>query len=140
MDQFSASVTFDHLAYLARDTAQSVEAFRPFFPEITLLRQAHKAQGAYITYLSTADGRITIELVEPFQHNKLLADRLDREKSQCLPYHIALAVNDFQTAYNRMRRHGWLTLTRPFEGFSSVQRAAHLYKSAAGIVEIVGNR
>jgi hypothetical protein len=139
MDQFSASVTFDHLAYLARETAQSVEAFRPFFPEITLLRRAHQAQGAFITYMSTADGQVTIELVEPFDNNQLLANRLDREKSQCLPYHIALAVKDFQTEYDRMRQHGWLTLTRPFEGVSSVQRAAHLYKPAAGIVEIVGS-
>jgi hypothetical protein len=140
MNHFDTFTKFDHLAFLARDTAQSVEAFRPFFPEVTLLRQAHKFQGAYITYMSTTDRRITIELVEPFENNRLLANRLDREKSRCLPYHIGLAVNDFEADYHRLRQQGWLTLTRPFEGFNSGTQAAHLYKPAAGIVEIVGSK
>jgi len=132
-------MTFDHLAYLVRDTAQSVEALRPFFPEVRLLRERHEVQGAYITYLSTADGSITIELVEPFEENKLLADRLDREKQRCLPYHICFRVADFEADFKRMREQGWLTLTRPFAGLSSTTQAAHLYKPAAGIVEIVGS-
>jgi catechol 2,3-dioxygenase-like lactoylglutathione lyase family enzyme len=140
MDVLSAAMAFDHLAYLVRDTAQSVEALRPFFPEVKLLRKSHELQGAYITYMSTDDGRITIELVEPFEDNKLLADRLDREKQRCLPYHICFRVDDFEAEYKRMREHGWLTLTRPFAGLSSATQAAHLYKPAAGIVEIVGRR
>jgi methylmalonyl-CoA/ethylmalonyl-CoA epimerase len=131
-------MTFDHLAYLVSDTAQSANALMPFFPEITLLRKGHESQRAYITYLSTADGRTTIELVEPFGENKLLADRLHREEQRCLPYHICFRVEDFDAEYRRMREHGWLTLTRPFAGLSSATRAAHLYKPAAGIVEIVG--
>jgi hypothetical protein len=133
-------MTFDHLAYLVRDTAQSVEALKPFFPEVLLLRKAHALQRAYITYLSTADGRITIELVEPFENNKLLEGRLDRAKQRCIPYHIGLTVDDFETEYNRLRQHGWLTLTRPFEGLDLATQAAHLYKPAAGIVEIMGRR
>jgi len=133
-------VTFDHLAYLVRDTARSVEALRPFFSEVTLLRKAHKLQGAYITYMSTADRRITIELVEPFANNKLLAGRLDRERQECVPYHICLAVDDFEAEYNRLRQDGWLTLTRPFENFTAGTQAAHLYNPAAGIVEIMGKR
>jgi hypothetical protein len=133
-------MTFDHLAYLVRDTAQSVEALRPFFPEVRLLRRRHDLQGAYITYLSTRDCRITIELVEPFEENKLLAGRLDREEQRCLPYHICFHVADFETEYQRMREHGWLTLTRPFASLSSATQAAHLYKPAASIVEIVGGR
>jgi hypothetical protein len=131
-------MSFDHLAYLVKDTAQSVEALRPFFPEVTLLRKRHALQGAYITYGSTGDGAITIELVEPFGENRLLASRLDREQQRCLPYHICFRVDDFEAEYTRMRDHGWLTLTRPFVGLSSDTRAAHLYKPAAGIVEIVG--
>jgi catechol 2,3-dioxygenase-like lactoylglutathione lyase family enzyme len=131
---------FDHLAYLVRDTAQSVEALRPFFSEVRLLRKRHELQAAYITYLSTGDGEITIELVEPFEQNKLLADRLDREKRACLPYHICFRVDDFEGEYKRMREEGWLTLTRPFASLSSATQAAHLYKPAAGIVEIVGRR
>jgi methylmalonyl-CoA/ethylmalonyl-CoA epimerase len=133
-------MTFDHLAYLVRDTAQSVEALMPFFPEVRLLRKGHELQGVYITYMATGDGRITIELVEPFEENKLLADRLDREKQRCLPYHICFRVDDFGAEYKRMREHGWLTLTRPFASLSSATQAAHLYKPAAGIVEIVGRR
>jgi len=133
-------MTFDHLAYLVRDTAPSVEAFVPFFPEVRLLRKGHELQGAYITYLATADGQITIELVEPFEENKLLADRLEREKQRCLPYHICFRVADFEAEYRRLRDQGWLTLTRPFAGFDSASWAAHLYKAAAGIVEIVGSR
>lgn len=131
-------MTFDHFAYLVRDTAISVEAFRPFFPEVTLLRQAHEDQGAYITYMVSADGRIKIELVEPFENNKLLAGRLDREKQSCLPYHICLEVEDFEKEYNRMRHEGWLTLTRPFPNPICGGQAAHLYKAEAGIVEIMG--
>jgi methylmalonyl-CoA/ethylmalonyl-CoA epimerase len=138
--QFGAVMTFDHLAYLVRDTGQSVEALRPFFPEVTLLRKGHELQRAYITYMSAKDGGITIELVEPFAENKLLADRLDREKQRCLPYHICIRVDDFEAEYKRMREQGWLTLTRPFAGFSCDTLAAHLYKPAAGIVEIVGRR
>jgi len=133
-------MTFDHLAYLVRDTARSVEALRPFFPEVTLLRKAHELQGAYITYMCTADRRITIELVEPFENNKLLAGRLDRGKQQCVPYHICVMVDDFETEYNRMRQDGWITLTRPFESFTVATQASHLYKPAAGIVEIMGRR
>jgi len=133
-------MTFDHLAYLVRDTAQSVEALMPFFPEVSLLRQRHELQGAYITSIATGDGRMTIELVEPFAENKLLADRLDREKQRCLPYHICFRVDDFAAEYQRMREHGWLTLTRPFAGLGFATQAAHLYKPAAGIVEIVGSR
>jgi methylmalonyl-CoA/ethylmalonyl-CoA epimerase len=129
---------FDHLAYLVRDTAQSVEALRPFFPEVKLLRKGHESQGAYITYMCTADGSITIELVEPFEENKLLADRLAREKQRCLPYHICFRVDDFEAEYTHMREHGWLTLTRPFASLTPATQAAHLYKPAAGIVEIVG--
>ena len=140
MDVFSAAVTFDHLAYLVRDTAQSVDALRPFFSEVRLLRKKHELQGAYITYMSAGDGGITIELVEPFEENKLLADRLNREKQRCLPYHICFRVDDFEAEYKRMREHGWLTLTRPFASFSPATHAAHLYKPAAGIVEIVGRR
>jgi methylmalonyl-CoA/ethylmalonyl-CoA epimerase len=133
-------MTFDHLAYLVKDTAQSVEALKPFFPEVTLLRKAHELQRAYITCLSTADGRITIELVEPFENNKLLVSRLDRAKQRCIPYHIGLTVDDFDTEYNRLRQDGWLTLTRPFAGLDLATQAAHLYKPAAGIVEIMGRR
>lgn len=140
MGGFHAAMTFDHLAYLVKDTAESVEAFRPFFPVVTLLRTRHELQGAYISYLSTGDGRITIELVEPFEDNKLLADRLEREKQRCLPYHICFRVDDFEAEYKRMREHGWLTLTRPFAGLSPDTQAAHLYKPAAGIVEIMGKR
>jgi catechol 2,3-dioxygenase-like lactoylglutathione lyase family enzyme len=133
-------MTFDHLAYLVRDTAQSVEAFRTIFPDVRLLRQRHESQGAYISYLSTDDGRMTIELVEPFDENKLLADRLRRENQRCLPYHICFRVDDFEAEYLRMREQGWLTLTRPFAGLGSATQAAHLYHPAAGIVEIVGGR
>jgi methylmalonyl-CoA/ethylmalonyl-CoA epimerase len=129
---------FDHLAYLVKDTAQSVDALMPFFPEVTLLRKRHESQRAYITYLCTGDGRTTIELVEPFEDNPLLADRLDREQQRCLPYHICFRVDDFEWEFTRMRQHGWLTLTRPFAGLDSATRAAHLYKPPAGIVEIVG--
>jgi methylmalonyl-CoA/ethylmalonyl-CoA epimerase len=133
-------MTFDHLAYLVKDTAQSADALMPFFPEVTLLRKGHESQGAYISYLSTGDGRTTIELVEPFGENQLLADRLHREKQRCLPYHICFRVDDFEAQYRRMREHGWLPLTRPFAGLSSATRAAHLYKPAAGIVEIMGSK
>jgi hypothetical protein len=136
----SAAMRFDHLAYLVRDTAQSVEALKPFFPEVTLLRKAHELQRAYVTYLSTADGQVTIELVEPFENNKLLEGRLDRAKRPCIPYHIGLTVDDFETEYNRLRQGGWLTLTRPFAGLDLTTQAAHLYKPAAGIVEIMGRR
>jgi catechol 2,3-dioxygenase-like lactoylglutathione lyase family enzyme len=129
---------FDHLAYLVRDTAQSADALMPFFPAVTLLRKRHESQRAYITYLSTGDGRTTIELVEPFGENQLLADRLDRELQRCLPYHICFRVDDFEAEYTRMRQHGFVTLTRPFAGLGSATRAAHLYKPTAGIVEIVG--
>src|SRR5437016_6727057 len=98
MDVLSAAITFDHLAYLVRDTAQSVEALRPFFPEVRLLRKGHEPQGAYITYMCTADGRTTIELVEPFEGNELLAHRLDRRKQRCLPYHICFRVDDFDAS------------------------------------------
>jgi catechol 2,3-dioxygenase-like lactoylglutathione lyase family enzyme len=133
-------MTFDHMAYLVRDTAQSVEALRPFLAEVRLLRKRHELQGAYITYMATGDGGTTIELVEPFEENELLAHRLVREKQRCLPYHICFRVDDFEAEYKRMREHGWLTLTRPFAGLSSATQAAHLYKPAAGIVEIVGRR
>jgi hypothetical protein len=133
-------MTFDHLAYLVRDTAQSIEALKPFFPEVTLLRKAHELQRAYITYLSTVDGRVPIELVEPFENNKLLEGRLDRAKQPCIPYHIGLTVDDFEIEYHRLRQHGWLTLTRPFVGLNLATLAAHLYKPAAGIVEIMGRR
>jgi methylmalonyl-CoA/ethylmalonyl-CoA epimerase len=132
----TAAVTFDHLAYLVRDTAQSVNALKPFFPAVTLLKKAHEQQGAYITYMSTADGNMTIELVQPFENNKLLSGRLDRANQDCLPYHICLAVDDFDAHYQRMRQDGWLAITRPFEGLG-FSKAAHLYKPAAGIVEIV---
>src|SRR5579862_5639649 len=111
-----APMTFDHLAYLVRDTAQSVQALMPFFPEVRLLKKRHELQGAFITYLSTADGKITIELVEPFEENKLLADRLNREQQRCLPYHICFCVEDFTAEYERLREQGWLSLTRPFAG------------------------
>lgn len=140
MNSTSAPMRFDHLAYLVRDTAQSVEALEPFFPEVALLRKAHELQRAYITYLSTADGRMTIELVEPFENNTLLQGRLDRAKQRCIPYHICLTVDDFETEYNRLRQDGWLTLTRPFAGLDLATQAAHLYKPAAGIVEIMGRR
>jgi hypothetical protein len=133
-------VTFDHLAYLVTDTADSVHALRPFFPELTLLRKAHELQKAYITCLSSADSRITIELVEPFANNGVLAGRLEREKQRCLPYHICLKVDDFETVYKQMCQQGWLTLTRPFAALNVDSQAAHLYKPAAGIVEIVGKR
>jgi hypothetical protein len=129
---------FHHLAYLVRDTAQSVEALKPFFPELTLLRQPHELQRAYITYMSTSDGRVTLELVEPFEKNQLLAGRLNREKQRCIPYHICLTVDDFEAEYHRLRQHGWLTLTRPFESLDSAAQVVHLYKPAAGIVEIMG--
>jgi methylmalonyl-CoA/ethylmalonyl-CoA epimerase len=125
------------LAYLVKDTARSVHAFKEFFPDVTLLKKAHEQQGAYITYMSTTDGRMTIELVEPFENNKLLSGRLERAKQECLPYHICLAVDDFDAQYRRMRQDGWLTLTRPFEGLGWPEKAAHLYKRHAGIVEIV---
>jgi methylmalonyl-CoA/ethylmalonyl-CoA epimerase len=133
-------MTFDHLAYLVRDTGQSVEALRSFFPEVILLRKRHELQGAYITCLSTSDARITIELAEPFEGNKLLAARLEREKQRCLPYHICFRALDFEAEYRRMREQGWLALTRPFEGLRSGTQAGHLYKPAAGIVEIMGPR
>jgi methylmalonyl-CoA/ethylmalonyl-CoA epimerase len=133
-------MTFDHLAYLVRDTAQTANALMPFFPEVGLRRKGHEYQGAYISYLSTGDGRVTIELVEPFAENKLLSARLDREQQPCLPYHICFRVDDFESEYRRMRENGWLTLTRPFTGFNDAEQAAHLYKPAAGIVEIVGRR
>jgi methylmalonyl-CoA/ethylmalonyl-CoA epimerase len=131
------SVTFDHLAYLVRDTTRSVNALKPFFPAVTLLKRAHEQQGAYITYMSTADGNMTIELVEPFENNKLLSGRLDQAKQDCLPYHICLAVDDFDAHYQCMRQDGWLAITRPFEGIGFAAKAAHLYKPAAGIVEIM---
>ena len=133
-------MTFDHLAYLVRDTAQSVEALQAFFPEVRLLRRRHEGQGAYLTYLGTRDGKITIELVEPFEENKLLAGRLDRANQRCLPYHVCFRVEDLEAEHRRLRELGWLTLTRPFAGLSPDTRAAHLYKPAAGIVEIVGAR
>jgi hypothetical protein len=140
MNRTDAPMKLDHVACLVRDTAESVEALRPFFPEVTLLRKAHELQRAYITYLSTAEGRVTIELVEPFENNKLLEGRLDRAKQLCIPYHIGLTVDEFETEYNRLRRGGWLTLTRPFQGLGPATQAAHLYKPAAGIVEIMGRR
>jgi methylmalonyl-CoA/ethylmalonyl-CoA epimerase len=133
-------MTFHHLAYLVRDTGRSVEALGSFFPNVILLRRRHELQGAYITYLSSTDFRITIELVEPFEENKLLAARLEREKRECLPYHICFRVNDFEAAHRHMREQGWLVLTRPFEGLHSGTKAGHLYKPAAGIVEILGLR
>jgi len=139
MDGLSEAMTFDHLAFLVRDTAQSVEAFMPFFPEVKLLRKRHELQGAYITYMCTSDGRMTIELVEPFEENKLLGDRLGREQQCCLPYHICFRVADFEAEHKRMREEGWLMLTRPFADFNLGVQASHLYKPAAGIVEIVGH-
>jgi methylmalonyl-CoA/ethylmalonyl-CoA epimerase len=135
-----SDMTFDHLAYLVKDTAQSIHALMPFFPEVTLLRKRHELQGAFITYLATGNGNMTIELVEPFEDNKLLADRLYRAKQRCLPYHICFRVDDFEAQYRRMREHGWLPLTRPFAGLTSATHAAHLYKPAAGIVEITGRK
>ena len=131
-------MTFHHVGYLVRDTARSADALRHFFPEITLQRKAHELQGAHITYLVSADGNMTLELVEPFDTNTLLAGKLDRQKQECLPYHICLHVDDFDVEYDRLRRHGWLALTRPFESFTFGTQAAHLYKPAAGIVEIMG--
>jgi hypothetical protein len=133
-------VTFDHLAFLVRDTARTLDALWPFFPKVTLLKHAHDLQRAFITYVRTTDGRVTLELVQPFESNTLLVNRLDREKQECLPYHICVRVDDFDTEYTRMRRAGWLTLTRPFGGLGVGTQGAHLYKLEAGIVEIVGRR
>ena len=133
----SVPVKFHHLAYLVMDTTRSVESLRLFFPKVTLLRKPHDLQGVYITYMSTADGKMTIELVEPFENNKLLWNQLHREKRACLPYHICLSVDSFEAEYNRMRRLGWIPITRPFEA-SIGTKGSHLYKPAGGIIEIVG--
>jgi hypothetical protein len=74
-------MTFDHLAYLVRDTAQSVEALRPFLAEVRLLRKRHELQGAYITYMATSDGGTTIELVEPFEENE---GWIEKNEGACL--------------------------------------------------------
>lgn len=129
---------FDHLAYLVRSTVKTVEAFRPFFPDVRILRQAHEQQAAYISYLATHDGAMTIELVEPFSRNERLLQWLDREKKDCIPYHICVAVDDIDAEHQRLRQLGWLTLTRPFETLTPGVKASHLFRPEGGIVEITG--
>lgn len=129
---------FDHVGYLVRNTAASMAVLQPFFPRVRMPTCEHPGQGVLVTYLETADGAVTLELVEPTEANPRLRSWLDRENKPCVPYHICVLVDDFDATVADLRRQGWMSLTRPFETLEPGVFASHLYRPEAGIVEIAG--
>jgi methylmalonyl-CoA/ethylmalonyl-CoA epimerase len=129
---------FDHVGLLVKNTDKTLAALEPFFPSVNVRRRDHPTQDAFITYMTTADGHVMMELVEPTPGNKRLNDWLARENKAAIFYHICMAVADFGAKAAEMKKKGWLALTSPFETFDSGIYASHFYKPEVGIVEITG--
>jgi methylmalonyl-CoA/ethylmalonyl-CoA epimerase len=134
------TMRLDHVGFLVRDTEKTAKALLPLFSTIIEMRRAHSTQGVYISYLALPNKTSTIELVEPFPTNARLMEWLARENKASIPYHICLAVDEFDEGYRCMRKQGWLVLTKPFETFNPDIAACHLYRPEVGIIEITGAR
>ncbi|WGW04529.1 VOC family protein [Tropicibacter oceani] len=127
----------DHFAYLVKDTDRAIAALPHPGAEVTLYRHALDSQQAYISFVRTAHDAPLIELVEPFEGNAVMQARLTREGTPSVLYHVGYTVDDFDAEFGRMRRGGWMPLTRPFEGLTPGCRASHLYNPDFGVVEIM---
>lgn len=127
----------DHFAYLVRDTDRAIAALPQPGAEVTLYRHALDSQKAWISFVRGADGAPLVELVEPFPENRTMQARLHREGTPSVLYHLGYTVTDFDAAFARMRRAGWLPLTMPFEGMTPGCRASHLYNPDVGVIEIM---
>ncbi|NKI73714.1 VOC family protein [Dickeya sp. CFBP 2040] len=128
---------FDHSGYVVADSDATINAIKPFYPEVIRYKELLAPQKALITLLSTQDKLHRIELVEPLPDNILLNQMLIKTDKQSVPYHICFVTDDFDKQYKSMKQAGWTTLTRPFTAFSSEHRASHLYHPAVGIIEIM---
>ncbi|GAB7195642.1 VOC family protein [Dickeya oryzae] len=128
---------FSHLGYIVKDSDATIAAMATFFPQITVYRKKVSAQQIYVTFMNTTRQDMQIELVEPLPENRLLNGMLDKERKDCLPYHICFEVDDFNQKYQQLRADGWLALTRPFHAYPQGPLASHLYKPEAGIMEIM---
>lgn len=128
---------FSHLGYIVKDSDATIAAMTAFFPQITVYRKKVSAQQIYVTFMNTTRQDMQIELVEPLPENRLLNGMLDKERKDCLPYHICFEVDDFNQKYQQLRADGWLALTRPFHAYPQGPLASHLYKPEAGIMEIM---
>ncbi|MBP2849783.1 VOC family protein [Dickeya oryzae] len=128
---------FSHLGYIVKDSDATIAAMATFFPQITVYRKKVSAQQIYVTFMNTTRQDMQIELVEPLPENRLLSGMLDKERKDCLPYHICFEVDDFNQKYQQLRADGWLALTRPFYAYPQGPLASHLYKPEAGIMEIM---
>ncbi|WP_219952282.1 VOC family protein [Dickeya zeae] len=128
---------FSHLGYIVKDSDATIAAMAAFFPQITVYRKKVSAQQIYVTFMNTTRQDMQIELVEPLPENRLLSGMLDKERKDCLPYHICFEVDDFNQKYQQLRADGWLALTRPFHAYPQGPLASHLYKPEAGIMEIM---
>jgi Glyoxalase/Bleomycin resistance protein/Dioxygenase superfamily len=127
----------DHVAYLVRDTQKTLAAMGVLTPAVLMDRVPLDSQQAFITMVqTTADGPLT-ELVEPFADNRVMQQRLAREGSDSVLYHMGYRVAAFDAQFRAMRGAGWLPLTQPFEGMVPGCRASHLYHPSFGIVEIL---
>lgn len=127
----------DHFAYLVRETDRALAALPHPDAEVTLYRHPLAVQKAFITFVRTGNDAPLVELVEPFAENSVMLARLAREGAPSILYHVGYNVQDFDAAFRKMRRNGWLPLTRPFEGLRPGCRASHLYNPDFGVVEIM---
>lgn len=127
----------DHIAYLVKDTSRFIKAISHSEHEILIDREPLTSQKAFITMVRVDIASPLIEIVEPFESNRQMLRRLQSEGAESVLYHMGFVVSDFEAALFRMRKEGWLPLTRPFEGFHPGCRACHLYNPSFGILEIM---
>jgi Glyoxalase/Bleomycin resistance protein/Dioxygenase superfamily len=127
----------DHVAYLVRDTKKTLSAMAALAPTVLMDRVPLDNQRAFITMVQTTAAGPLTELVEPFADNAVMQQRLQREGTDSVLYHVGYRVAAFDAQFRDMRGNGWLPLTRPFEGMTPGCRASHLYHPCFGIVEIM---
>lgn len=132
-----APLRIDHIAYLVRDTDRTLAALGFLRSDVPLHREPLSIQAAFISFVEPGGGAPRIELVEPFEDNRAMHRRLDREGMDSILYHVGYFAVDFDLRYAAMRAEGWMPLTLPFEGMMPGRRASHLLHPDLGIVEIM---
>src|SRR5947199_7459883 len=101
---------YDHVAYATRDTDATVTVLRALGFAVTIYKQELARFKVFITKLVSAAGHVA-EVVEPTGPGSVVSGVLaDRAAAV---YHTCFRANDFHQAFERLKRGGAVTITRP---------------------------
>ena len=134
-------IGYDHVAYATRDTDATVKILEELGFTVEIYKKKIEKFNVYITKM-ISNAEHVAEIVEPISSSSVVSELLGNRKTTV--YHTCFKTNDFYKSYEKIKKSGTVTITKPMKIPYPVTEehksylTSHMYHTSLGLFEITG--